>query len=121
MSGRRATVIALAGLLLAGGSATADAASLGRLFYTPEQRARLDRQDVAEPQAEVEQPREPRRVDGLVRRSGGPATVWIDGEPLRVNPRRRDDGPSLEGDRVVLRGQDGRPVRLLPGQREGRP
>lgn len=121
MNARRTTIAAIAGLLLAGRVGAAPAATLGRLFYTPEQRARLDRHGTAEPVAETVSSAEPRRVDGVVRRSGGTATVWIDGTPVPVEPRRRGDGPRLDGDRVVLRDAHGRPVMLLPGQTEGRP
>ncbi len=58
---------------------------LGRLFFTPEQRATLDaRRKARVPDtpavAVVASPNT--RVDGFVRRSGGPSTVWVNGEPL---------------------------------------
>jgi hypothetical protein len=58
---------------------------LGRLFFTPEQRAALDaRRKARVPDtpavAVVASPTT--RVDGFVRRSGGPSTVWVNGEPL---------------------------------------
>ena len=77
---------------------------LGRLFFTPEQRAALDARRKAripdKPTAVVvESP--VTRLDGLVSRGGGKSTVWVNGEPvpeglqpdgLRVRPRRTDSG-----------------------------
>jgi hypothetical protein len=77
---------------------------LGRLFFTPEQRAALDARRKAripdKPAAVVvESP--VTRLDGFVSRGGGRSTVWVNGEPvpegtnpegLRVRPRRSDSG-----------------------------
>lgn len=63
-------------------------ADLGRLFYTPEERARLDRAPGAgEPAAQA-----PRTVNGIVRRSDGQGTVWIDG---RSEARRLPNATSV--------------------------
>ncbi len=75
---------------------------LGRLFFTPEQRAALDARRKAripdKPAAMVvESP--VTRLDGFVSRGGGKSTVWVNGEAvpegahpegLRVRPRRSD-------------------------------
>lgn len=75
---------------------------LGRLFFTPEQRAALDARRKAripdKPSAViVESP--VTRLDGVVTRGGGKSTVWVNGEAipegvnpegLRVRPRRAD-------------------------------
>lgn len=92
-----ATMAALAALVaLSAVVAPVHATDLGRLFLTPAERAALDRArlgaDVPEPTPPVEAPApldlvvdeviedlEPVRVDGFVRRSGGPATVWVNG------------------------------------------
>jgi hypothetical protein len=85
-------------------SAPAGAQELGRLFFTPEQRAALDARRKAripdKPTAVVvESP--VTRLDGLVTRGSGRSTVWINGEPvpegtqpegIRVQPRRADSG-----------------------------
>ena len=77
---------------------------LGRLFFTPDQRATLDARRKAripdKPAAViVESP--VTRLDGIVSRGGGKSTVWVNGEPvpegvnpegLRVRPRRSDSG-----------------------------
>lgn len=59
---------------------------LGRLFFTPERRAVLERQRQANIQ-EQEQALEGAMMslDGVVVRSGGRATVWINGRPQHEN------------------------------------
>jgi hypothetical protein len=99
-----------------------EAQELGRLFFTPEQRASLD----ARRKARVpDKPNAPTvvspttRLDGYVQRSGGPNTVWVNGESLletspeapRIGTTRRDDG------RVsVPVGESGARVGLRPGE-----
>ena len=88
------------------------AQELGRLFFTPEQREALD----ARRRARVpDKPAAPvvaspvTRVDGYVRRSGGPPTVWINGESVT------DTVP--DGGRVpVPVGEGGARTRLKPGE-----
>jgi hypothetical protein len=94
-------LLVLLALLPALGAAQAQ--ELGRLFFTPEQRAALDaRRKARVPDtpavAVVASPTT--RVDGYVRRSGGPATVWVNGEPLGVE--------GAEGPRIVRRGNEDR-------------
>lgn len=80
----------LAALLLAlstTGAASAQAPSepLGRLFFTPEQRAALDRQRHAPPPSLSPAPtanEAPASFDGMVQRSSGRNTVWINGTPV---------------------------------------
>ena len=52
--------------------------ALGRLFFSPAERAALDR-DTDTPSDAAEST--PRTLNGIVRRSDGKATVWIDGQP----------------------------------------
>ena len=82
--------LAAALLLLVAATAAAAADSLGTLFLTPEERARLDslrRGDAqAAPGAPV--PRD-HALTGFVQRSDGRTTVWIDGHAVTV-PARRD-------------------------------
>jgi len=92
-------VLGLAGTAVPGG-----AQELGRLFFTPEQRAALDARRKAripdKPAAVVvESPTT--RLDGYVRRSAGRSTVWVNGEPtpegtqpegLRLRPSAADPG-----------------------------
>jgi len=99
----------------------ARAQELGRLFFTPDQRAALDaRRKARSPDkaaATVVSPTT--RLDGYVQRSGGPSTVWVNGEGQletspdapRIGATRRDDG------RVsVPVGESGARVGLKPGE-----
>jgi hypothetical protein len=52
---------------------------LGRLFFTPEARARLDALKHAPPAPENEAASAPRHVHGRLQRQGGAAVLWIDG------------------------------------------
>jgi hypothetical protein len=99
---------ALSLLILAVSAATASAAEpIGRLFFTPAQRAQLDvarsqkSRAVAEPEQEAPLMPEVVSYDGVVRRSDGKSTVWInsrainDGkaaDKLPVSTRVRPDG-----------------------------
>lgn len=87
--------------------------TLGRLFFTPEQREALDARRRArlpdKPAAVVASPTT--RVDGYVKRSSGKSTLWLDGYPVR-------DGGNPEGLRV-LRGGDPSRVTVIVGE-EGR-
>jgi hypothetical protein len=84
----------LVGMLLAAGATAAAAQELGRLFFTPEQRAELDARrkarvpDKPAAVAVVESPRT--RLDGYVKRSGGKSTVWLNGEPVPVGAPSAD-------------------------------
>jgi len=84
-------------------AAGARAQELGRLFFTPDQRAALDARRKArvpdKPAAGpvVESP--VTRVDGAVRRSGGKSTVWVNGEtiPEGVQPGSAKMAPQGSG------------------------
>lgn len=116
---RRLARLALLLALLPAGAAPAQ--ELGRLFFTPEQRAALDARRAArlpdKPAAVAESPTT--RVDGYVKRSSGKSTVWVDGEAM-------PDGLQIEGLRVqrgndptrvtVTVGEDGRRIVLRIGE-----
>ena len=92
---------------------TVEAQELGRLFFTPDQRAALDARRKArvpdKPTAPPVVASPVTRVDGYVKRSGGPPTVWINGESLT------DTAP--EGDRVPVNvGEGAGRARLKPGE-----
>ena len=75
---------------------------LGRLFFTPERRQNLDRQRLLNIQEKQEIPEEPTfTINGLVTRSSGKRTVWINGvsqnenethSGVSVTPKRREPG-----------------------------
>lgn len=65
-------------LLVAAGAANAEA--LGRLFFTPDRRATLDRQRMLNIQEARTLQGNTMSLDGVVYRSGGKATVWINNQ-----------------------------------------
>ena len=89
---------------------------VGRLFFTPEQRAALDarrRARVPDKAAAVVVASPTTKLDGYVKRSGGPSTVWVNGEPL---PEGAGDAPRI-GPRVSISvGEGGRRATLRPGE-----
>jgi len=112
---------ALAALLLVLAPAVAAAQELGRLFFTPQQRYALDERRRARlpdkpSAAAVAAP--VTRVDGYVERSGGPPTVWINGDPLGESapeaPRINTQTPS--GSVSITVGESGARTRLKPGE-----
>ena len=116
---RRIAVIPAKSVILAVGitfawAMNAQAQELGRLFFTPEQRAALDaRRKARVPDKSAATPvtESPiTRVNGAVQRSGGKSTVWVNGETIpedaqvdgaRVTPRSPNPGrvsiPAGEG------------------------
>jgi hypothetical protein len=108
-------------LIVLGSPGVGHAEDLGRLFFTPEQRAALD----ARRKARV--PDRPTvtttvspttRLDGYVKRQGGRSTVFVNGEAVLegtadapvVDPERR-------GGRVpVTTGEGGQRIELRPGE-----
>ena len=98
-------VVAMAG--------AAQAQELGRLFFTPEQRASLDARRRArlpeKPAAAAASP--VTRLDGFVKRSGGPSTVWVDGEALPAS------GPD---DARILERREAPSVAMPVGEGRGR-
>ena len=114
----------LALVLLPALIAPAHAQSLGRLFFTPEQRAALDarrKARVPDKPAAAVVASPVTRIDGYVKRSQGPSTVWMNGESLsesapeapRIQAPSSDGG---EGSVAISVGESGRRVRLKPGE-----
>lgn len=137
--GARPAAALLGPILLVCGSAV-DAQSLGRLFTTPQQRQSLDeiRYDARtarpEPVPDPEpvaatpspQPQEPivskLVINGVVKRSGGRSTVWVNGEQVRPGGVSRD-GIAVNPSRRRARGVQIRlpsgteTIELKPGQK----
>jgi hypothetical protein len=108
-------------LLLGLAPAFAAAQDLGRLFFTPQQRSALDQRRRArmpdKPTAPAAAPLT--RVDGYVKRSGGPSTVWINGDPLGESAPeapRIDAGRTPSGSVSITIGESGARTRLRPGE-----
>lgn len=97
----------------------AQAQSLGRLFSSPEQRARLDAQRSGPPTAAAAQaappppppPGPPVQLDGLVQRSSGRSTVW-----LNRTPQQEPYNQLAASGRLTLTLSSGQVVVLKPGQ-----
>ena len=106
----RATLL-LAGMLA---FSCAPAQELGRLFYTPEERAALDarrRARLPDKPTAAPAPVSPiTRVDGFVRRSAGPSTVWVNGAALD------EASPGSDARVSIPAGDRGGRVRLKPGE-----
>ena len=100
----------------------AQAQELGRLFFTPDQRAALDarrKARVPDKPAAAVVASPSTRVDGYVQRSGGPATVWINGEALTENAPeapRIDTTRTPSGSVSLTVGEGGNRTRLRPGE-----
>ncbi|MES2257607.1 MAG: hypothetical protein V4724_03760 [Pseudomonadota bacterium] len=121
--------VLLATLAGAAQPAWADGLPLGRLFSTPQERAQLDARrngSVADPMTSASQaaaaaaaaaavaaavPPQPLQLDGVVQRSGGKSTIWVNQAPLAAS-----DGKLLDNRSVVLRLPSGKRVILKPGQ-----
>ena len=108
-------------LLLLFSLTPATAQDVGRLFFTPEQRTALDaRRKSRVPDKPTAAPvviSPTTRVDGFVRRSGGPSTVWVNGESLES--RVAGEGPRIERGRDTVSigvGERNARARLKPGE-----
>lgn len=115
---RRAATLLLCAVLAPG---AAPAQELGRLFFTPEQRAALDARRKArlpdKPAALAPSPTT--RIDGSVTRSSGRATLWVDGaavpdgtQPEGLRIRRGGDASRV----TVTVGEDGRRREMRVGE-----
>lgn len=89
------------------------AQELGRLFFTPEQRAALDARRKArvpdKPAAAPVADAPVTRVNGAVQRGGGKSTVWVNGETIPENAQG-------DGARVLPNGPDPGRVSIPAGE-----
>lgn len=113
----------LAGIVFAAAAVAAPAQELGRLFFTPEQRAELDarrKARVPDKPAAVLLESPSTTLDGYVKRSDGQSTVWLNGEPIRegADARRAQVIPSPnDPSRATLElGESGRRIPLKVGE-----
>jgi hypothetical protein len=91
-----ALAVSLLAIPLLLSTAPVSAEELGRLFLTPERRAALERQrllNIQETQQVIEGAT--LTVSGVVQRSGGKATTWVNGTP-------QDDKNAATGVRVEI-------------------
>ena len=105
--------VLLAAVMALSGAVTAQAQELGRLFFTPEQRAALDarrKARVPDKPAAVPVTESPvSRVNGAVQRSGGKSTVWVNGETI-------PEDAQADGARVTPRGPNPGRVSIPAGE-----
>lgn len=117
--GRLAAVLLAACLLPAAMPAAAE--QLGRLFLTPERRAALERQRLLNIQEKESQLVEGATlsVSGVVQRSGGKSTAWINGTPQYGNAPgtgvRVEIDKSQPGHATVIAGEEA-PASLKVGE-----
>lgn len=125
----------IAGLLwiaLPPSPAQAQDAELGRLFFTPERRAALDRQRQFNIQEIRAVQGETLSLDGIVQRSSGKRTVWINNRPqtesdeaqtgigVAINPRRPGNARIRSGEDAVTQLNVGEAINRSTGERDTR-
>ncbi|HCC53607.1 MAG TPA: hypothetical protein DEQ20_01575 [Desulfobulbaceae bacterium] len=118
----RITVILTTFLLLAH-TACANAEPLGRLFFNPDERARLDQirngkiTDNTQPNF-APPPAAQTTLNGFVRRNNGKTTVWINQIPQDEDERQGSKArkSSAKSPDVSMKLPSGKKVRIKPGQ-----
>lgn len=113
----------LIALLIALNSLPAQAGALGRLFFTPHERAALDRERFQtraplERAGEEPLPMENITLNGHVKRSNGKSTAWLNSKPIQVNGAPRTIGISdkAAGEIAIKTPESGRTYPLKVGQ-----
>jgi hypothetical protein len=92
---------------------------LGRLFLTPERRATLDRQRQLNLQEVRTLEGETVSLDGIVRRTSGRTTVWVNRQPLQDNTGASGVAVAVsprDPSRAVVTPGDEAPATLQVGQ-----
>ncbi|HMM46426.1 MAG TPA: hypothetical protein PKC12_00410 [Thiobacillaceae bacterium] len=108
----RPILLAVLAALFASGTGESRAGDLGRLFYTPAQRAQLEaaRTDAGRPVRPTAPNAASVRFDGVMIRSDGRSTSWINGKP-------RPGGSGTEGlkpGQTRAAGRTYEPYQILP-------
>ena len=98
----------------------ADSAPLGRLFFTPERRAALERQRTLNLQEAQTLQGNSISLDGVVYRSGGKSTVWINQRAQTEDESSRTGvnavvSPKSPGSAVLAPGEEA-PTQLKVGE-----
>jgi hypothetical protein len=110
----------LFGLVVAAPANAADSAPLGRLFFTPERRAALERQRTFNIQEAQTLQGSSISLDGVVYRSGGKSTVWINQKAQTEDESARTGvnavvSPKSPGSALLAPGEDA-PTQLKVGE-----
>ena len=110
----------LVGGALLAPSYAADAPALGRLFFTPERRVALERQRTFNVQEAQSLQGTTMTLDGVVYRSSGKATVWVNRQAQTENEASRTGvsavvSPGTPGSAVLAPGEEA-PAKLKVGE-----
>ncbi len=109
-----------------------DYPELGRLFLTPERRAALERQRQLNIQEVRALEGATLRLDGVVRRSSGKSTVWLNGTPqnedvgsrggitVRIAPSHPGSAQIVPGDEAPTQLKVGESINRATGERDNR-
>ena len=104
-------------VLVLAGDTLAQQAPLGRLFFTPEQRAVLERQRQRNQNPALVEDGTPLTLNGRVTRSSGRNTAWINGTPLDEQDARTLAGAPLRPGETSFGAGQGERSDLLNGGR----
>lgn len=122
----------LVGLAMLAPAGAADAQELGRLFFSPERRIALERQRTFNVQEAQTLQGSTMSLDGVVYRSSGKATVWInrqaqnEGESARtgvsavVSPKKPGSALLAPGEEAPARLKVGETMNRATGERNTR-
>ena len=120
MSTAHRSLAAAACLALVAPAGAADAPELGRLFFTPERRVALERQRTHNVQEAQTLQGTTMSLDGVVQRSSGKSTVWINRQAQNENDGGRTGVSAAVSAKVpgsaVLAPGDETPARLKVGE-----
>ncbi len=93
-------------LLILSAATALQAEPLGRLFFSP-----AERRPAHPPAATALPPQPPPRLDGIITRSAGAPTLFLDGQTAAARP----DQVRIEDASALVRSPDGRQHRLRVG------
>lgn len=120
MSRDRQLIVALLGLFLAAPVGAAGTPEIGRLFFTPERRAALERQRTHNVQEAQALQGTTMSLDGVVYRSSGKTTVWVNQQAQNENDGKRTGvtavvTPQAPGRAMLAPGEEA-PAQLKVGE-----
>ncbi len=110
MNWDRRFIAGLIGLALTTPASAADAPELGRLFFTPERRNALERQRTHNVQEAQALQGTTMSLDGVVYRSSGKTTVWVNRQAQNENDGKRTGVTAIVSPRTPGRAM------LAPGE-----
>lgn len=123
------TLLCLLAALLAPPLQAAADDQIGRLFFTPERRQALDRQRLSNIQEAQSLEGATLSLDGVVQRSSGKSTIWINGRAqdaddagvsARLTPRDPGVAQIVPGEEAPTRLKVGEEINRATGERNDR-